>query len=67
MAAIAAAGIAPHKLKLELTESLLADGIEVTIAKMGSLKDDGRDACRSTISAWATRRCPTSSACRWTS
>ncbi|HEY1225789.1 MAG TPA: EAL domain-containing protein, partial [Ramlibacter sp.] len=31
----------PNKLKLELTESLLASGIEVTIAKMGSLKDMG--------------------------
>lgn len=41
MSAIATAGIAPHKLKLELTESLLADGIEVTVAKMSSLKDMG--------------------------
>ncbi len=41
MSAIAASGIAPEKLKLELTESLLADGIEVTVAKMGSLKDMG--------------------------
>jgi diguanylate cyclase (GGDEF)-like protein/PAS domain S-box-containing protein len=41
MTAIAHSGIAPHKLKLELTESLLADGIEITVAKMGSLKDMG--------------------------
>ena len=41
MTAIASSGIAPHKLKLELTESLLADGIEVTVAKMGSLKAMG--------------------------
>jgi diguanylate cyclase (GGDEF)-like protein/PAS domain S-box-containing protein len=41
MTAIANAGIAPHKLKLELTESLLAEGIEVTVAKMGNLKDMG--------------------------
>jgi diguanylate cyclase (GGDEF)-like protein/PAS domain S-box-containing protein len=41
MEAIAQSGIQPHKLKLELTESLLADGIDVTIAKMGSLKDMG--------------------------
>jgi diguanylate cyclase (GGDEF)-like protein/PAS domain S-box-containing protein len=41
MRAIERAGIVPHKLKLELTESLLADGIEVTVAKMGSLKDMG--------------------------
>lgn len=41
MRAITVAGIAPKKLKLELTESLLADGIEVTVAKMGSLKTLG--------------------------
>ena len=41
MTAIAESGIAPHKLKLELTESLLADGIDVTVAKMGSLKEMG--------------------------
>ena len=41
MTAIANADIAPHKLKLELTESLLADGIEVTVAKMGALKEMG--------------------------
>ncbi len=41
MEAIARTGIAPYKLKLELTESLLADGIEVTVAKMGSLKAMG--------------------------
>ncbi len=38
MQAITDAGVAPHKLKLELTESLLAEGIEVTVAKMGNLK-----------------------------
>jgi len=41
MQAIEHSGVQPHKLKLELTESLLADGIDVTIAKMGSLKDMG--------------------------
>ncbi|WP_226986085.1 sensor domain-containing protein [Ramlibacter tataouinensis] len=41
MSAIKESGIAPHKLKLELTESLLADGIEVTVAKMGNLKAMG--------------------------
>ncbi|HEX9720235.1 MAG TPA: EAL domain-containing protein [Ramlibacter sp.] len=41
MTAIENSGIAPHKLKLELTESLLADGIEVTVAKMGRLKEMG--------------------------
>ena len=33
--------IDPQKLKLELTESLLAEGIEVTVAKMASLKNMG--------------------------
>lgn len=41
MEAIARAGVAPHRLKLELTESLLADGIEVTVAKMVNLKAMG--------------------------
>ena len=34
-------GIPANRLKLELTESLLATGMEVTIAKMGLLKDAG--------------------------
>jgi diguanylate cyclase (GGDEF)-like protein/PAS domain S-box-containing protein len=34
-------GIQPGLLKLELTESLLATGMEVTIAKMGRLKNAG--------------------------
>ncbi|WP_137922315.1 EAL domain-containing protein [Hydrogenophaga sp. 2FB] len=38
MAAIKHTGIRPHKLKLELTESLLADRMEITINKMGMLK-----------------------------
>ncbi len=41
MTAIENSGIVPHKLKLELTESLLADGIQVTVAKMGRLKAMG--------------------------
>jgi EAL domain-containing protein (putative c-di-GMP-specific phosphodiesterase class I) len=41
MSAIEHWRVPPNKLKLELTESLLASGIEVTIAKMGSLKDMG--------------------------
>ncbi len=41
MASIARTGIRPHKLKLELTESLLADRMEITIQKMGMLKDLG--------------------------
>ncbi|WP_291009997.1 bifunctional diguanylate cyclase/phosphodiesterase [Hydrogenophaga sp.] len=36
--AIRHAGISPQRLKLELTESLLADRMEVTIEKMGMLK-----------------------------
>lgn len=38
MEAIQQARIRPHKLKLELTESLLADRIEITLEKMGLLK-----------------------------
>ncbi|WP_366521909.1 EAL domain-containing protein [Hydrogenophaga sp.] len=38
MAAIQRTGIRPHRLKLELTESLLADRMEITIEKMGMLK-----------------------------
>jgi len=38
MAAIQRTGIRPQRLKLELTESLLADRMEITLAKMGSLK-----------------------------
>ncbi|MDB5744105.1 MAG: hypothetical protein JWR68_2420 [Polaromonas sp.] len=34
-------GICAHRLKLELTESLLATDIDVTIAKMGMLKNAG--------------------------
>ncbi len=38
MAEIERTGIRAHRLKLELTESLLADGMEITLAKMGLLK-----------------------------
>jgi diguanylate cyclase (GGDEF)-like protein/PAS domain S-box-containing protein len=38
MAAINRSGVRPHRLKLELTESLLADRMEITIQKMGMLK-----------------------------
>ena len=41
MATIKRVKVDANKLKLELTESLLATGIEVTIAKMGLLKDAG--------------------------
>ena len=41
MTAIEQAGISAHRLKLELTESLLAKDMDVTIAKMGILKDAG--------------------------
>ncbi len=34
-------GIPANRLKLELTESLLATGMDITIAKMGLLKDAG--------------------------
>lgn len=39
--AIEQAGIEPRRLKLELTESLLADRMEITIQKMGLLKSLG--------------------------
>ena len=38
MACIRNSGIRPQRLKLELTESLLADRMEITIQKMGMLK-----------------------------
>ncbi len=38
IAEIKRTGIPPKRLKLELTESLLADGMEITLAKMGTLK-----------------------------
>lgn len=41
MSVIQRTGIPPQRLKLELTESLLASDIDVTIAKMGMLKDAG--------------------------
>ena len=41
MAIIKRVGINANKLKLELTESLLATDMDVTIAKMGLLKDAG--------------------------
>jgi diguanylate cyclase (GGDEF)-like protein/PAS domain S-box-containing protein len=39
--AVRRSGIPPSKLKLELTESLLADNIDATIARMRNLKDMG--------------------------
>jgi diguanylate cyclase (GGDEF)-like protein/PAS domain S-box-containing protein len=41
MAALANSGTNPHLLKLELTESLLADDVDDTIAKMAELKAEG--------------------------
>jgi len=41
MAAIADSGVDASRLKLELTESLLAADMDVTISKMGQLKDIG--------------------------
>jgi EAL domain-containing protein (putative c-di-GMP-specific phosphodiesterase class I) len=38
MATIHRTGISPHRLKLELTESLLADRMEISLAKLGTLK-----------------------------
>ncbi len=41
MAALQNPKVSPHKLKLELTESLLAEDMEVTISKMARLKGMG--------------------------
>jgi EAL domain-containing protein (putative c-di-GMP-specific phosphodiesterase class I) len=41
VSAIKATGIEPSRLKLELTESLMADRMEITIQKMGLLKSLG--------------------------
>ena len=41
LAALEQSGANPHRLKLELTESLLADDIEDVIAKMSTLKATG--------------------------
>jgi diguanylate cyclase (GGDEF)-like protein/PAS domain S-box-containing protein len=41
MSCVRRAGVPPGKLKLELTESLLADNIDAAIAKMRNLKDMG--------------------------
>ena len=41
MSVLAETGAAPHRLKLELTESLLVDDVEGTIVKMQRLKDAG--------------------------
>ncbi len=38
MAEIRRTGVKPEHLKLELTETLLADGMDVTLARMGTLK-----------------------------
>lgn len=41
MAALNDTKVSPHKLKLELTESLLADDMDITIGKMAKLKAMG--------------------------
>jgi diguanylate cyclase (GGDEF)-like protein/PAS domain S-box-containing protein len=41
MSCVRRAGVPPGRLKLELTESLLADGLDLTVAKMRKLKDMG--------------------------
>ena len=41
MSAVAASGIDPRNLKLELTESLLVDDVEATVSKMTALKAIG--------------------------
>lgn len=41
MASVRKAGVPPGKLKLEVTESLLADGLELTVGKLSNLKKMG--------------------------
>ncbi|QJW84249.1 EAL domain-containing protein [Ramlibacter terrae] len=41
IACVRSAGAPPGKLKLELTESLLVDGLDLTVAKMSTLKEMG--------------------------
>ncbi|MFC5522764.1 EAL domain-containing protein [Polaromonas jejuensis] len=41
MATLNAAKVSPHKLKLELTESLFADDMDISIRKLARLKDLG--------------------------
>ena len=41
LAALNHSQVSPHKLKLELSESLLADNMEITISKMAKLKAMG--------------------------
>jgi EAL domain-containing protein (putative c-di-GMP-specific phosphodiesterase class I) len=41
IALVRQAGLGPGRLKLEVTESLLADGLDLTVAKMARLKDTG--------------------------
>lgn len=41
IACVRSAGAPPGRLKLELTESLLVDGLDLTVAKMATLKEMG--------------------------
>ena len=54
----------PNRLELELTESVVMANAAQTAATLQAIRDTRRAAWRSTTSAPATRRWPTSSACR---
>ena len=56
-----------NALQLEITESMIMSDPERALATVGRLCASSACACRSTTSAPATRRWPTSSACRSTS
>ncbi|MFO1211119.1 MAG: EAL domain-containing protein [Paenacidovorax caeni] len=57
-------GAPAHRLKLELTESLLLDNPQDAITKMAALQAHGVRASRSTTSAPATPPSPTCVSCR---
>jgi predicted signal transduction protein with EAL and GGDEF domain len=63
--ALAAAGLAPDRLTLEVTESTLVGDTEAAHAALAAIKALGWGS-PSTTSAPATRRSPTCSASRWT-
>jgi diguanylate cyclase (GGDEF)-like protein/PAS domain S-box-containing protein len=65
MESVRRAGIPPQRLKLELTESLLADGLDATVARCATCTT-WACGCRWTTSASAIPRSPTSRACRST-
>jgi len=63
-ACVAGSGARPSQLKLELTESMVLENVENTIAKMRELKLLGLSFSMDDFGQ-AIRRCSTSSVCRW--